>query len=79
MSEPVPIRDASCPADETVVELLERYLALAKAGKLRGVIVLGDMPGESDCDSAGRWDGPKVMWAVECWKHRFLHKIQEGL
>lgn len=78
MSDPIPIRDVSQPADETVVELLERFLSMAKTGELRGVIVLGDTPGVCDSQSAGTWNGPKAVWAFECWKHRFFHSIQEG-
>lgn len=79
MSEPVPIRDVSQPADAAVVAVLEKFLEMAKSGELRGVIVIGDLPGSSDSQSAGSWNGPKALWAIECWKHRFFHSIQEGL
>lgn len=79
MSEPTRIRDVSQPADKAVVAVLERFLEMARSGELRGVIVIGDTPGSSDSQSAGTWNGPKAMWAIECWKHRFFHLVQGDL
>jgi hypothetical protein len=78
MNEPRNIRDVSQAADATVVAVLERFLTMAKSGEIRGVIMLGDSLGATDYDSAGTWNGPKALWAFECWKHRFLHSIQEA-
>lgn len=73
------LRDASPAPDERVIAVLEKFVALAKAGELRGVIVIADLVESSDSEAAGTWNGPKALWALETWKHRFLHDIQVEL
>lgn len=79
MSDPIPIRDASEPPNEHVIDALERMLVLARSGELRGVVILANMPRESYSEWAGRWDGPSAVWSLECWKHKLLHATQTGL
>lgn len=79
MSEPRRLHDASQEPNRDVVEALERMLVLAKAGNLRGVVVLGFHPTESYFENAGEWDAPHAFWTLETWKHRFLHIHQEDL
>lgn len=79
MTEPRPLRDVSEPPHEGVIDALERMLVLACSGELRGVVILGNTPGSSAYEQAGTWDGPSILWALETWKHRFLHGAQELL
>lgn len=72
---------ASLAPNVEVVKLLEDLLEQARAGKIRGVAMLTNEPqlGQSGHSVAGDWNAALVLWACETFKHRYLHKWQEGL
>ncbi len=73
------LSEVKLPPHEAVIESLELALKDARSGKARGVLILINTQEGTEHHAAGIWDGPAILWALENWKHRFLHKHQKGL
>jgi len=70
------IRSLKPEVDARIIELCEALLERAKRGEFKALIAIYDDGPSCGHDRAGEWNGPKIFWAIETWKHRFLHEAQ---
>lgn len=76
MSELVAIKTGP---NSNCVAILEMALQEAREGKLSGVVILGDGPGNyCDAFEGGDYSLGNLMYVYECWKTRAIEKKLKG-
>lgn len=69
MSEPRRLREVPLVVNHKAVEMLEKLLEEARAGKWSKVLVFIDGPDDSGWRSSGHWSRPELLYATELARH----------